>query len=45
MSEVEGKASGWTAYFEGSKWVQSEPKAKAKKATKASSAKANTKKK
>jgi DNA topoisomerase-1 len=43
MSEVEGKASGWTAYFEGSKWVQSEPKAK--KAKKASSAKANTKKK
>tara|TARA_R110001592_G_scaffold282102_2_gene549757 strand:+ start:2051 stop:4720 length:2670 start_codon:yes stop_codon:yes gene_type:complete len=41
MSEVDGKASGWTAYYEGNKWVQSEPKAK--KAAKASSAK--TKKK
>ncbi|MFT6905625.1 MAG: DNA topoisomerase-1, partial [Oleiphilaceae bacterium] len=47
MSEVEGKASGWTAYFEGSKWVQSEPKAKAKakakKATKAATGKAKKK--
>jgi DNA topoisomerase-1 len=43
MSEVEGKASGWTAYFEGSKWVQSEPKAKAKKATKAATSKAKKK--
>lgn len=34
MSEVEGKATGWTAYFEGNKWVQTEAKAKAKKATK-----------
>ena len=44
MSEIEGKASGWTAYYEGNKWIQSEPKAKkAKKATKASSAKAKKK--
>jgi DNA topoisomerase-1 len=45
MSEVEGKASGWTAYFEGSRWVQSEPKAKAKakKATKAATGKAKKK--
>ena len=38
MTEVEGKASGWTAYFEGGKWVKSEAKAKAKKVTKAKAA-------
>tara|TARA_R110001592_G_scaffold360979_3_gene670529 strand:- start:19240 stop:21915 length:2676 start_codon:yes stop_codon:yes gene_type:complete len=43
MSEVEGKASGWTAYYEGSKWVQTEPKAKAKKVTKAATGKAKKK--
>ena len=34
MSEVEGKASGWTAYYEGNKWVQNAAKPKVKKAAK-----------
>jgi DNA topoisomerase-1 len=36
MTEVEGKATGWTAYFEGGKWVVSEAKTKAKTKTKKS---------
>jgi DNA topoisomerase-1 len=41
MSEVEGKATGWSAYFEGGKWVVRE-KAKAKPKAKPK-AKAKTK--
>ena len=43
MTEIEGKASGWTAYFEGGKWVQSEAKAKTKKTSKSSASKAKKK--
>jgi DNA topoisomerase-1 len=39
MSEVEGKATGWAAYYQGGKWVESvasaKSKAKAKPKTKA----------
>lgn len=46
MTEVEGKATGWTAYFEGGKWVKNEAKAKVKKVAKAKAApKAKAKKK
>lgn len=38
MTESEGKATGWTAYFEGGKWVKSEAKAKVKKVAKAKAA-------
>jgi DNA topoisomerase-1 len=38
MTEVEGKATGWTAYFEGGKWVKTEAKAKVKKVAKAKAA-------
>jgi DNA topoisomerase-1 len=41
MTEVEGKATGWTAYYEGSKWVQAETKTK--KPAKATAAKAKKK--
>ena len=34
MSEIEGKASGWSAVFEDGKWVETEPKPKKKAATK-----------
>jgi DNA topoisomerase-1 len=35
MSEIEGKASGWSAYFEGGRWVvKTKAKAKTKKVTK-----------
>ena len=30
MSENKGKATGWTAYYHGSKWVETLPKPKAK---------------
>jgi DNA topoisomerase-1 len=30
MSENKGKATGWTAYYQGSKWVETVPKPKAK---------------
>ena len=30
MSEIEGKATGWTAYFQNGKWVESLPKSKPK---------------
>jgi len=30
MTEVEGKATGWKAYYHGGKWEQEQPKAKAK---------------
>jgi hypothetical protein len=29
MSEIEGKASGWSAVFEDGTWVETEPKKKA----------------
>ena len=41
MSEIEGKASGWKAYYVGGKWVEEKP---VKKAAKKTSAKKTTKK-
>jgi DNA topoisomerase-1 len=35
MTEVEGKATGWKAYYHGGKWEQEQPKAKAKAKAKA----------
>jgi DNA topoisomerase-1 len=31
MTEVNGKATGWRAFYQGNAWVVEEPKAKAKK--------------
>jgi DNA topoisomerase-1 len=31
QSEVDGKASGWSAFYEGGKWVESKPKGKSAK--------------
>ena len=44
MSEIEGKASGWSAVFEDSKWVETEPKKKAPAKKKAPVKKAAAKK-
>lgn len=40
MTEVEGKATGWTARYVDGKWVEEQTKKKATKATKAKTAKA-----
>lgn len=39
QSEVDGKATGWKAFYRNGKWVSDEPAAKAKPAKKASAAK------
>jgi DNA topoisomerase-1 len=44
MSEIEGKASGWSAVFEDSKWVETQPKKKAAAKKKVAVKKASTKK-
>lgn len=51
MTEVDGKATGWTAHYEGGKWVEEakkkaapKKKAAAKKAPAKSKAKAKVKK-
>ncbi|MEH6589718.1 MAG: type I DNA topoisomerase [Halioglobus sp.] len=44
MTEVDGKPTGWKAFFDGGKWVEDIPKPKAKPKAKAK-AKAKTKKK
>jgi DNA topoisomerase-1 len=45
MSEIDGKASGWSAVFEDSKWVETEPKKKAPAKKKVAAKKAPAKKK
>ncbi len=45
MSEIEGKASGWSAVFEDGKWIETEPKKKAPVKKKAAAKKAPAKKK
>jgi len=32
MSEEDGKATGWSAHFEGSEWIETQPKVKKAKA-------------
>jgi DNA topoisomerase-1 len=44
MSEIEGKASGWSAVFEDSKWVETQPKKKAAAKKKVAVKKTSTKK-
>jgi DNA topoisomerase-1 len=44
MSEIEGKASGWSAVFEDSKWVETQPKKKAAAKKKVAVKKATIKK-
>jgi DNA topoisomerase-1 len=44
MSEIEGKASGWSAVFEDSKWVETQPKKKTPAKKKAAVKKAPAKK-
>jgi DNA topoisomerase-1 len=44
MSEIDGKASGWSAVFENNKWIETEPKKKAAAKKPATKKKTTTKK-